>query len=41
MMFLEFENIRVKDSEVWREDYDGGIEGLELCFSPKNNKIHN
>ena len=23
------------------EDYDGGIEGLELNFSPKINKIHN
>ena len=23
------------------EHEDGGIEGLELNFSPKNNKIHN
>ena len=23
------------------QNKDGGIEGLELNFSPKNNKIHN
>ena len=30
-----------RNEKIYRGDYDGGIERLELNFSSKNKKIHN